>query len=143
MPGPGGRETSGISAQARRNRTQRTGQVGQGSDKTAGKISAPETVTDIAEDRSPIRALVDLARRALDRNVVMGPWIHVSSEVRHLGLWRVGEPLSTRGRVAALWEKNGHEYVELDLLMVAEETRPVAHVRHRRIYQVATKELSV
>lgn len=46
----------------------------------------------------------------------MGPWTRVSSEVRHLGLWRVGEPLSTRGRVAALWEC---------------------------IYQVATKELSV
>ncbi|MBI2152846.1 MAG: hypothetical protein HYU24_03950 [Candidatus Rokubacteria bacterium] len=67
----------------------------------------------------------------------------MSSEVRHLGLWRVGEPLSTRGRVAALWEKNGHEYVEPALLMVAEATRPVAHVRHRCIYQVATTELSV
>jgi hypothetical protein len=83
------------------------------------------------------------ANRALDRNVLMGPWIHVSSDVRHLGLWRAGEPLATCGRVARLWEKNGNEYVELDLLMMAERLRPVAHVRHRCIYKMAEGELSV
>jgi acyl dehydratase len=79
------------------------------------------------------------ANRALDRNVLMGPWIHASSEIRHLNLWRVGEPLATRGRVRALWEKSGHEYVELDLLMVAGETRPVAHVQHRCIYRLGPR----
>lgn len=80
------------------------------------------------------------ANRALDRNVLMEAWIHVASEVRHLGPWRVGEHVSTRGRVQALWEKKGHEYVELDLLLVAEGSRPVAHVRHRAIYRVHAPE---
>lgn len=83
--------------------------------------------------------LLQQANRALDRNVLMGPWIHLSSEVRHLAPWRVGQPLSTRGRVHGLWEERAHEYVELDLLMVAEETLPVAHVRHRCIYRVGPR----
>lgn len=81
-----------------------------------------------------------LANRALDRNVLMGPWIHVSSDIKALGPWRVGERLVGRGKVATLWERKGHEYVELDLLMVAEDRRPVARVVHRAIYRVGGPE---
>jgi acyl dehydratase len=79
--------------------------------------------------------LLDQSNRALDRNVRLGPWIHVGSRVRHLGGARVGEPLATRGRVRSLYERKGREYVELDLLVVSGATaRPVAHVIHTAIY---------
>jgi acyl dehydratase len=78
---------------------------------------------------------LDQANRALDRNVRLGPWVHVSSRVRHLGGARVGERLATRGRVRSLWEKKGREYAELDLLIVA-GSRPVAHVLHTAIYHL-------
>jgi acyl dehydratase len=79
---------------------------------------------------------LDQANRALDRNVRMDVWVHVASRVRHLGGARVGEALATRGRVRALWEKHGREYVELDLLMVTgPQARPVAHVLHTAIYR--------
>jgi len=79
--------------------------------------------------------LLDQANRALDRNVRVGPWIHVGSRVRHLGGARVGESLATRGRVRSLYERKGREYVELDLLIVAgASARPVAHVLHTAIY---------
>lgn len=76
------------------------------------------------------------ANRALSRNVVVSPWIHVESEGQHFGPIRVGERLETRAKVASLTEKKGHQFVELDLLLVAEGRRPVAQVLHRAIYQL-------
>jgi acyl dehydratase len=78
---------------------------------------------------------LDQANRALDRNVRLGPWIHVASRVRHLAGARQGERLATRGRVRSLWEKKGREYVELDLVVLA-GSRPVAHVLHTAIYHL-------
>jgi acyl dehydratase len=81
--------------------------------------------------------LLHLANRALDRNVRLGPWIHVGSAVRHLGGAAVGETLQARGRVRSLFEKKGRQFVELDLLLVAGAgARPVAHVLHTAIYQM-------
>ena len=80
---------------------------------------------------------LEQANRALDRNVKMGPWIHVGSTVRHLGAARVGDRLATRGKVRSVFEKKGREFVELDLVIVAGQTaRPVAHVLHTAIYRL-------
>lgn len=78
---------------------------------------------------------LDQANRALDRNVRLGPWVHVESRIRHLGGARVGETLETRGRVRSLYEKKGRQYVELDLVVLA-GARPAAHVLHTAIYQL-------
>jgi len=71
---------------------------------------------------------------ALFRNVKMGPWIHVGSKVQNLGAARVGETLSARARVRANYEKKGHRFVDLDVLVLANE-RPVAQVVHTAIYE--------
>lgn len=76
------------------------------------------------------------ANKALSQNVLLGPWIHVGSVVRHFGGARVGETLSTRGKVRSLTEKKGREMVELDLLLLADAARPVAHVYHSAIYRL-------
>ena len=44
--------------------------------------------------------------------------------------------MSTRGRVARLFERKGHSFAELDLLLVANDSRPVQHVRHSLIYEI-------
>lgn len=81
--------------------------------------------------------LLEQGNRALDRNVRMGPWIHVGSTVRHLGGARVGERLATRGKVRSLFEKKGREFVEVDVVIVAgERPRPVAHLLHTAIYRL-------
>jgi len=85
---------------------------------------------------------LDQANRAVDQNVRLSPWIHVESRGQHLGLCRVGESLSTRGRIARLWERKGHEFLELDLLLVANGSRPVASIRHVAIYQLRSKGTS-
>ena len=78
---------------------------------------------------------LDQANKALSLNVRLGPWIHAGSVVRHLGGARVGETLTTRGRVRSLFEKKGREFVELDLVIVAgDRARLVAHVLHTAVY---------
>ena len=79
-----------------------------------------------------------LANRALTGTVKVSPWIHLASDVRHLGAARVGERLAVRGRVDRAYGKKGREMVEMDLLIVAgAEARPVAAIRHTAIWRLA------
>jgi hypothetical protein len=70
----------------------------------------------------------------INRNVVLGPWIHVSSRIQHLAAARIGMNLSARGRVTANYEHKGHRFVDVDVLVLADE-RPVAHIAHLAIYR--------
>lgn len=72
---------------------------------------------------------------ALGHNVVLGPWMHVGSTVRHLGLARVGDELSVRARVSANYDRTGHRFVELEGLALANADRPVARIHHVAIYR--------
>lgn len=80
--------------------------------------------------------LLQQANRLLSANVRLGPWVHVASDVAHLGVASEGERLTTRGRVARLGERNGRHYVDLDALVVAEPDRAILHARHRAIYRL-------
>lgn len=75
------------------------------------------------------------ANRVLDRTVHLDFWVHVESRVRHLGRARVGQELCTRGRIRSLFERKGREFVEADLVVLADGT-PVAHVLHTAIYRL-------
>jgi len=79
---------------------------------------------------------LDQANRALDRNVRVSPWIHVESHGQHLSVPRMGQRLETRAKVKNLFQGKGHEFVELDLLLLADGARPVASIRHIAIYQL-------
>ena len=79
--------------------------------------------------------LLRLCNSALRENVVLPPWIHVGSTMRHLSVARVGEALSARTRVVANYDKKGHRLVDMDCLLLAGE-RPVAHVLHTAIYRL-------
>jgi acyl dehydratase len=76
------------------------------------------------------------ANSILVANVRLGPWMHVGSEVTNFGVVADGDRVSTRGRVADLFERKGHSFAELDLLLVADDSRPVQHVRHTLIYEI-------
>lgn len=79
--------------------------------------------------------LLALANRVLAGNVVLGPWIHVSSDVNHFSLARYGDAISLRARVAECFERKGHEFVVLDIVVAAEPGRPVQQIRHTAIYR--------
>src|SRR5712675_62903 len=70
----------------------------------------------------------------LNRNVSLGPWIHVSSRIQHVAAARVGMNLAARGRVTANYEHKGHRFVDVDVLVLADD-RPIAQVAHLAIYQ--------
>jgi acyl dehydratase len=71
----------------------------------------------------------------LRHNVVLGPWIHVGSTVRHFAAARVGQILTARGRVTANYDHKGHRFVELDILVLADDSVAVAHIAHTAIYR--------
>jgi hypothetical protein len=80
------------------------------------------------------------ANAILAANVALGPWIHTASAVQNLSLLHDGDRLSVRGRIAGLTERRGHQIVDLDLLMVADDIRPVMHVLHSAIYRLRSTD---
>jgi hypothetical protein len=75
------------------------------------------------------------ANWALNHNVVLGPWMHVGSTVHNFGLAHVGDEITSRARVSANYERKGHRFVELDVLVVANCRTPVACIAHTAIYR--------
>ena len=73
---------------------------------------------------------------AISRNVVLGPWIHTGSRVQHLAAVPVGSALSVRARITKNWEHKGHRFVEIDALVLANETDPCALIAHTAIYRL-------
>lgn len=72
---------------------------------------------------------------ALMENAVLGPWIHVGSSIQYLGVASVTDDLTVRAKVTDNYERKGHRFVELDGLIVANDSAPVARVHHIAIYQ--------
>ncbi|HVZ07797.1 hypothetical protein [Rhodopila sp.] len=71
----------------------------------------------------------------LTQNVVLPAWIHMGSTVRNLGLARIGDSLTVRAKVTRNYEHKGHKWVEMDCMVVANETRPVIQALHIAIYR--------
>ena len=79
-------------------------------------------------------ALIRAANSVLSSSVRLGPWIHVASATRLLGLVHDGDVVTTYGRVVDRFERKGHQFVELDVRSVVGD-RPVMAVRHTAIYE--------
>jgi len=118
------------------------GTVEQGAREAAAE--APAFLSEIQDDHPLFRGegailhpgyLIRWANTILAANVQLAPWIHVSSEVQHFSAVSLGEGFAMRGRVVELFERKGHKFVTLDLLMVA-AGRPALHCRHTAIYDV-------
>jgi len=84
--------------------------------------------------------MLRLSNSALKDNVKLGPWIHAASSIRHCGLAQAGESLAAHAEVAANYERKGHRFVDLDVVIVANAIRAVAQVRHTAIYRLRQAE---
>jgi hypothetical protein len=73
--------------------------------------------------------------KVLVDNAILGPWIHVGSRMQLLSAAKTGDELTARAKVVGNYEKKGHRFVELDALVVANGTTPLAHCWHIAIYQ--------
>jgi acyl dehydratase len=71
----------------------------------------------------------------LSHNVILPAWIHMGSTVRNLGIARVGDTLNVRAQITRNYEHKGHKWVELDAMVVANETTPIIRATHIAIYR--------
>jgi hypothetical protein len=78
--------------------------------------------------------LARYCNRVLSENVLLSPWIHVGSTLHHHSALHDGETLEVRGVVTALYERKGHEFVELDVAMTG-DGRPVLSGAHTAIWR--------
>ena len=80
--------------------------------------------------------------RILAANVTLGPWIHVGSDVRLFDRARRRARL-TDARVIRVWERHGHKFVTLDVLITAGDDareRVVMQTEHTAIYEPRSRE---
>jgi acyl dehydratase len=80
--------------------------------------------------------ILRLANQALVQNVVLGPWIHVGSKVRHHAAARLGEALTLRSRIVSnAVSSKGHAIIEFDAIVVADGQRSIAEITHTAIWR--------
>ena len=78
--------------------------------------------------------LLRCANWALMQNVRLGPWIHVGSTLQQIAPGAVGDALTVRAKVTGNSDRKGHKFVDLDALVVANGTKPLARILHTAIY---------
>jgi acyl dehydratase len=110
------------------------------------KLALPDTaLLESLDERLPIYngpqavahpfAMLRLSNQILMSNFKLGPWIHAASDLINWSATRDGEQISVRGRIAECFERKGHEFVVIDVLLIAGGSRFVQQVRHTAIYR--------
>ncbi len=79
--------------------------------------------------------ILHIGNWVLRHNVVLGPWMHVGSTVQHFAAAHIGDELSARAVVTANYERKGHRFVDLDVLVYAGQKLPIARISHIAIYR--------
>ena len=79
--------------------------------------------------------ILHIGNWALRHNVVLGPWMHVGSRIEHFAAARIGDELSARALVTGNYEKKGHRFVDLDVLVFVNRDRPLARIAHTAIWR--------
>ena len=75
-----------------------------------------------------------LANEILVRNAELGPWIHAASEVRNFRALHDGDEIRVRARVAECYERKGHEFIVLEVVILTVGTVATL-VRHTAIWR--------
>jgi acyl dehydratase len=92
------------------------------------------SVAEKIDTAEPNRLLL-FSNHILMRNFKLGPWIHAASEVTNWSAAQPGDEISARGVIHDRFDKKGHEFVVVDVMLIANTTRLVQTVRHTAIYR--------
>lgn len=84
--------------------------------------------------------VLGLANWVLSANLRLGPWIHAESRVHNHAPLAFDSPVVTEGRVLDLFERRGHEFVDLDVEVYGKADVPVMSCFHRAIYRLRPAE---
>ena len=96
----------------------------------------PELVRPDREGFAHPAFTLGMANSILGANVRLSAWIHAGSEVRNCAPVPLGSELVVEGSVAALFERGGHQFIDLDVTAFLEPETPALCVRHRAIYKL-------
>jgi acyl dehydratase len=80
--------------------------------------------------------MLRLSNSALKDNVRLAAWVHTGSAIRHCAIAHTGSTLAAHARVQNNYERKGHRFVDLDVVIVADGKRVVAQVQHSAIYRL-------
>jgi acyl dehydratase len=78
--------------------------------------------------------LLRQCNRIFSEHFILGPWIHVASDITSYRPCRVGEVLEIRGVPTDKFERKGHQFVILDVLTLA-GGEPAQQVKHTCIFR--------
>ncbi len=81
------------------------------------------------------RQLLQFSNEILARNFQLDPWIHTASEIVNWSSAHPGDTIAARGRIQDRFDRKGHEFVVLDVMLIANGDRLVQTVRHTAIYR--------
>jgi hypothetical protein len=81
-----------------------------------------------------------LANWVLSENVYLGPWVHVESRVRHHDALELNTETITEARITDLFERGGHEFVDLDVAVYRSDGSPIWSGFHRAIYVLRKRD---
>lgn len=102
-----------------------------------------EYLTAVRDESSPVvdlglvhpGALLRLANTVLSQTVLLGPWIHVGSEIHNYAPVAVDEEIEVRGVVTGNFERKGHRFVDLDVVLLGPDGSPRSWIEHTAIYE--------
>ena len=78
--------------------------------------------------------LLRQCNRIFSEHFILGPWIHVASDITTYRPCQVGEALEIRGVPVQKFAKKGHEFAVLDILILAAD-EAVQRVKHTCIFR--------
>lgn len=80
--------------------------------------------------------VLGMSNWALAANIRMSPWLHLQTEHQNFAPIPPGSELVVEQRIVDLFEKKGHEFVDVSLAAFQLDGRPVMSARLRAIYQL-------
>jgi hypothetical protein len=86
--------------------------------------------------------LLRQCNRIFSEHFILGPWIHVASNITTYRPCQIGETLEIRGVPVQKFEKKGHEFAVLDVLILA-ASEVVQRVKHTCIFRPRQSQRTV
>jgi hypothetical protein len=77
--------------------------------------------------------------RLIHHSYNYGPAIHARSHIQNLARAEAGQTVTVAGHFVEAYERKGHNYCVVDGVILAEDGRQLARLRHTTIYQVAKR----
>ncbi|MGH0029694.1 MAG: hypothetical protein ACQGVC_07880 [Myxococcota bacterium] len=102
----------------------------------ADPAGMPSLLRPDAEGYANPAFVLGMSNWALAANVRMSPWLHLQTEHQNFAAIAPGSELVVEQRVADLFEKKGHEFVDVELAVFHPDGRPVVGARLRAIYRL-------